>query len=583
MERLSARRDRGARHLLPGVYVFLSLLLWIVAYQVPARLNLAIGGDSIHQRRFDENPFLHQINSSEPPDRAACLDDPTRQCWWWQVLAPGKQPYRWTTGTTSAEIPGIGGGLYVVTIMASGQPSGMSTSSTWHVGAASPLTIDLPPGKIRRYHILAPATSAGDLQISMQTQPYPAPGDPRELGFVLYELRMAQAGNGPRAPAWPQLGWLALTLAATYGVARMLSVGPRTSAAFTLFLGMAITLALALARPAITIFTPILVSIALAIAVISAVAWVATRRLGSATPFVRQVIALALLAFALRVGGMLHPHAIYSDSKFHANNLFSLTLGQVFQTAGLPSEAGGGQAPYPVGAYLLLLPGQLFVAAEARVVLMQVGTAALDSLIMPLIALLTIRAGLGRCAALMGAACYLLPVTALETLARGELANIGGQSIALGFVALLALGILRTAHTDRHLSSNQIALATAALTAGLLAHSGVTLSLGAFTAAAWLITLAQRATGRTSQPISLLQLTLSATLALGAALLIYYSAPIYVESILSRAESSGQGVTTHVGLAPLSILSETIGGMFGLLPPRSRTWPLPPLLGVLAT
>jgi hypothetical protein len=217
------------------------------------------------------------------------------------------------------------------------------------------------------------------------------------------------------------------------------------------------------------------------------------------------------------------------------------------------------------------------------VALVQIGTATLDSLLVPLIALLIARAGLGRRAALMGAACYLLPITALEAFSIGELANIGGQSIAMGFVALLAIGSLGDSAPGLRPPA---AASVAALTAGLLAHSGVTLSLGAFTAAAWLIALTphpSRLTPHPSRPVSPMRLAIVAAIALGAALLAYYSAPVYLSSILSRVGGAGGGgAEARGGLSPLAILSETAAGVLGLAPPRSRAWPLPPLLGALA-
>ena len=613
------RRPVGAS--LPASCLLLALILWIIAYQVPTRQTLLVGGDVTHHRRFDEDPFLNQINGSEPPDSPDCPDTATHACWWWQILARGERPYRWTSADTTAAFPGLGGGLYAVEIIARGQPTLDPTPSAWQVGTGPLLTVNLPSRQIRRYHILAPANASGDLHVTMRTKPFAAQGDPRELGFVLYELKVAQTGGSPRAPAWPHLGWLTIAIAAAYGTARILSVGPRISAALAVILILAAALSLALARPEVTIFTPILASMGVIAVLVALVGWAITRfeiwdlRFGiwgqapkSQIPnlksqiFARQVLALTLLALALRVGGMFHPHALYSDSAFHANKLFSLILGNVFQTAGLPSEAGGGQAPYPTGFYFLLLPGQLLLPTSARVALMQIGTAILDSLMLPLIALLIVRAGLGRRAALMGAACYLLPITALEAFSIGELANIGGQSIAMGFVALLALG----AGSRRQEAGGRLPApctripaprAVATLTAGLLAHSGVTLSLGAFTAAAWLISLAQNILPPVSRllppvsrprhpssfilhPSSFIPLTLIAALSLSLALLVYYSAPIYINSMLDRVSVSGGAARS--GLSPLTILSETASGIFGLIPPRSRGRSLPPLLGILA-
>ncbi|NTV63016.1 MAG: hypothetical protein HGA65_05715, partial [Oscillochloris sp.] len=349
----------------------LLLLLWLAAYQLPSHLTLLMGGDVAHQRRFDEDAFVRLINGSEPPDSAPCRDDPNTRCWWWQLLAPGEDPYRWTSGDTRVSVPGIGGGPYVAAILARGQPTPQATPSTWQVGDLA-LQVDLPPSQIRRYHFLIPNQPSGDLDLSLRTQPYASPGDPRELGFVIYALRVAQVGSEPRTPAWSQIAWLAFFLAATYAVPRILSVGRHPSLIFAVSLGLISALALALARPLITVFTPTLAAMAAAALLLAALGWLLTRRLGQRAAFVRQVWALTLLSLVLRVGGVLHPHALYSDSMFHANKLYKLSLGQVFQTAGLPSEAGGGEAPYPTGAYLLLLPGQL-IPDLPRLRLVQVG------------------------------------------------------------------------------------------------------------------------------------------------------------------------------------------------------------------
>jgi hypothetical protein len=143
-------------------------------------------------------------------------------------------------------------------------------------------------------------------------------------------------------------------------------------------------------------------------------------------------------------------------------------------------------------------------------------------------------------------------------------------------VALLALSALSDPASNPRLPT----VALAALAAGLLAHSGVTLSLGAFTAAAWLIALAP-ANLPASRPVSPLRLAIIAALALGLAVLAYYSAPVYLNSILSRV--GGAGGAARSGIAPEAILGETASGVLGLAPPRSRAWPLPPLLGALAT
>ncbi|WP_129630715.1 hypothetical protein [Candidatus Oscillochloris fontis] len=545
-------------------------LLWLAAYQAPLQMAWAIGGDVASQRRMDEDAFIRGAHASEPPTRTACLDDPSQTCWWWEVLAPGERPYRWTQAQTQIALHGVGGGAYRVTLSGRGQPGTQPTLSTWQMGAVA-LQVALPANQVRRFHILTQADAAGNLNLSLHTAPFIAGGDPRELGFVWYELGIAQLGAGPRSPAWPVLGWLSLSLIAVYAGAHLLTSSPRLNLGLLWGLGLAGGLALALARLATTTFAPTLAGIAGVALVLAGMGWLATRNLGNHRAFVRQVVALSILALALRSGGMLHPHARYSDSMFHANKLFALSLGNVFQSAGLPSEAGGGMAPYPTGMYMLLLPGQLLV--EDRLALVQIGTAALDSLVVAGIALLLVASGLGHAAALLGAACYLLPIPVLESLSVGELANVGGQIIAFGFVALVVV-------SDRRAWSQAWLIgAVGLLSAGLLAHSGVTLSLGAFTAGLWLLALIRWIRGkRDAGLIGLPHLTLVASGALGLVLLIYYSAPVYLNGMLERVGSSDTG---GGGGRPLgAIIGWTLGSIVGVRAPGGH--PLPPLLGVVA-
>ncbi len=544
-------------------------LLWIAAYQVPMQMTWAIGGDTSTHRRMDEDAFIRGVHASEPPTRTACLDDPGQTCWWWQVLGSGERPYRWSESHTEILIPGGGGGAYRVTLSARGQPGSQPTLSEWQVGGVA-LQVQLPPTQVRRFHILTQADAAGSLELSLRTVPFSPAGDPRELGFVWYEMGVTQLGTAPRSPAWPVLGWLSLSLVAVYAGSQILTSSPRMGLVLLWGMGVAGGMALALARLATSSFAPTLAGIAGVALGLAGVGWVVTRHLGEQRTFARQVVALTLLALALRSGGILHPHARYSDSMFHANKLFALSLGNVFQTAGLPSEAGGGMAPYPTGMYLLLLPGQLLV--EDRLPLVQIGTAALDSLVVAGIALLLVASGLGQTAALFGAACYLLPIPVLESLSVGELANVGGQVIAYGFVALMM-----RSRTEPTLPI--IITAIGLLSAGLLAHSGVTLSLGAWTAGLWLLALihwlrGQRDVGLTALPI----LTLIASAALGTVLLTYYTAPIYLHGILERV--GADGASTRSGRPIGEIIAWTAGSIIGVRAPGGH--PLPPLLGLIA-
>ncbi len=557
----------------------LSALLWTLAYQAPLRQRVAVGGELETRRRFDDAPFLTGVNGPEPADQVADPQSPGERLWWWELLElQGGRPYRWTKAEAGFKLPGAGGERYVIEVFAGGRAGGAPT--VWEAGPGLRYELNLPEGAPRRYRLLAATDGAGDLGVTMRTTPYTPPGDPRELGFVLHELRIAPAGGAPFAPAWPQLGWLALTLTGAYVAALAGGAGLRGAALLGAAGALGAASVLASQRPALTLFTPTAAALAAVCAAVSLGGhWAARRsgRAGALAAGAAPIVALAAAAFALRAAGMLHPHALYSDSGLQANKLYEATLGRVFLTAGLPSDAGGGQAPYPPGPFLVLMPLQLIfpMGREARVLLMQTGTALLDSLALGAIWLALRRAGAGQRAALFGAACYLLPVAALESFSVGELANLGGQALALPFITLLAVGAAAPGRAGR-LSFAHLA---AALTVGLLAHSGVTLSLGAFVAVAWGAAVLGAIRGRPG-PVGAARLSLVAAVALGLALLLFYSAPVYLGGFLGRGGGGGGGGSG--GAAPWTVLSETALAVLGLAPPARRALAIPTLLGVTA-
>ena len=561
---------RGLLLLLPA-----ALCLWSLAYQVPLQQTTYVGGEVALRRRFDDAPFFKGINGPEPGDQVADPAQPGASLWWWELLArTGVRPYRWTTAETVFSLPGAGYGRYTLEILAGGRPGGAVTD--WTAGPKLHYALTLPEGPARRYRLLAASDEAGDLRVTFRTPPYAAPGDARELGFVLHELRVARTHSPFTIPAWPQLGWLALALACVLSAA-LAAGAPLWGAGGLASLGaLAVAYTLVFHRSALTLFTPTVALLAGLCAAASLGGWWAARKLEPRHTWASDlgpVVGLVAAACALRMAGMLHPHALYSDTGLQANKLYEASLGQIFLTAGLPSDAGGGQAPYPPGPFLILMPLTLLCPAgrAARIVLMQSGTALLDSLTIALLWLMLRRANVGRRAALLGAACYLLPIPALESFSVGELANLGGQALAMPLIAMLALGVAAANKSP----AASLGL-TIALLVGLVAHSGVTLSVGALMAAAWGLAVGWAVRRRTGGPFSVVRLSMVATVALGLALLCYYSAPVYVGALLGRNGTSGAG--TPLG----QILSETVRAVLGFAPPNRRALALPTLLGLAA-
>ncbi|NJO07931.1 MAG: hypothetical protein HC876_21775 [Chloroflexaceae bacterium] len=185
------------------VALLMGLLLWTLAYQVPFSVVLAIGGDETTYRRHDDAPFLHGFNDPEPD---------SDETWQWWTLAPG-YAYRWTESNARIHLPGIGGGRWVVTLLAdSGRPAGEAATGSWYVGEQLAMAVQVPAAP-RRYRFTAQASSAGDLEIGMQMQPFQPANDPRDLGLVLRSVQITSAAAAFQPPAAAVLGWSVLLLA----------------------------------------------------------------------------------------------------------------------------------------------------------------------------------------------------------------------------------------------------------------------------------------------------------------------------------------------------------------------------------
>jgi hypothetical protein len=295
--------------------------------------------------------------------------------------------------------------------------------------------------------------------------------------------------GGARAPAARQLALLTLALALIYALLRRFALARRSALAVALALAALAALLLARERMALTLLTPLLPAILAGCYALGTILQIADCRLQNADYRYRAndhqssivnpqspVVALILLAVALRLGGMLHPHAIFSDDGLNANNMIGFTSGQVYFTEGLPSEAGGGQAPYLPGQYIMFAPAQLLLQTRTDDIaslrlLLKIANALWDSLVVGFVWYVLRRCGCGWRAALLGAALYVLPPPLLKSLSVGEFANVFGQGLALPLLALLAT-------RARELPQKFLPLVLLILVVlALLGHLGVTISL----------------------------------------------------------------------------------------------------------
>ncbi len=535
----------------------IGIILWWIGYQGVFSTYIPVGGNAATHKREYDAPFLHGVNASEP-------ENPDNYRWW--TLPPG-YAYRWTKQETTLHVAGVGGGHWLVSIHAlSGRPASEPTQTTWHTAKRQLPTFTMAATP-RTYHILAEATTAGDLHLTMHTPAYPALDDPRELGFVLRGVRIAAVDSGTRLPAIEQLGWLTIIMLLVYGISRWLTLPIRMATLLVLVLELTTAILLGTHRFTLTLFTPILAGVLLAgiplALLLTAITkqmlrWQCWQYAAHKLTSTRPIVALVLLAFVLRLGGMLHPYAIFSDHRLHANNLLDVIgMGTVYFTEGLPAEAGGGKSPYPPGVYLVAAPAQ-FIAPDTmigRVLVIQSSVALLDSLVLLGLWLVLRQAGMGNRTALWGAALYLAPIPMMVSFSIGEYANIGGQALAMVPLVLLASGML---------PSHTIGFA-ALLAMGLLVHMGVTLSL-VLVLAAWGmgevgVLLYARARGmkpiaqqRQSVSVSFKRLTgfIGASVAAGGfAALVYYAASPFRYIYADRLADTTQNTTQNEPVAEI--------------------------------
>jgi hypothetical protein len=265
-----------------------------------------------------------------------------------------------------------------------------------------------------------------------------------------------------------------------------------------------------------------------------------------------------MLAWIIRLGGLLHPQAYTNDLGLHAHNLEGVVRGQVIFTEFLPGEAGGGPAPYPPAQYVMLLP---FGGLINTGLLLQAGTTLADSLTIMWGWLLLRAAGGTAGAALWAGGLYLFALPTLWSSLVGETANVWGQAL----VAPMMLGLwhwenMRPPPAARGWLSFAFVPAISVMFA-LLGHFGVFLSLLVFFGTYAVILLLLRGPW----------IRLSVLVACG----VFTSAALYYGAHLELVMASPQRGTLPFGWGRL--LGELgkalkIGGFLG---------PLVPALGIL--
>ena len=430
-----------------GIVLVAMLLGGLLAYRVPVHHWLGIGDGP--NAGYD-GPYLEGFNI-----------DP-------ETTGAGHVGFRWAFDQAAIRLPALGRSTYLFTLqLAAGRPQ--PATSRWRL-ADQPL-VNVQVGQTpRRLHLLLPPRD-DDLRLRMTTPPFQAGNDRRALAFAVDWIKADSLG--PPGPALGELAGCLLMIGLLYGLLRWWHLPLVLTVLLLVGLAAGLSALLVWHRLVLTLTTARWVLLLLAAyPLFWAVRWLlkqlARRLVPHALTEAHPVAALVVLAWLLRVLALVHPQAITSDAGLHVHILENLVLGKVIFTEGLPTRAGGGDAPYPPGGYISLLPALLLVPPD---LLVTVGSALFDSMVIGGLWLLCSLAELPSSVALFAGAMYIFAAPALLSLAVGEMANILAQALTMPFtVALLAW------HKHRISSAALIGWASVAL----LGHFGVFLSLLAF-------------------------------------------------------------------------------------------------------
>lgn len=350
------------------------------------------------------------------------------------TLSPART-YRWSEGESHITLPGLGRGdwrvdLTVVTANPSRKPLDARISAN-----GVPL-ITLPEDlSDRRISLFVPsaAMSSGDLDLLLSTNTFTTTSDSRQLGVFVSDISAQPAGSTPWLPPFANLIATLVIALGVYICLVRLTLSPWGAAIGTLLLIMLGAWALATYRFPTSFMLPRIAALAVWSVVLLLVlervlGWLfddgdeanAAKNAGPfafrPSSFVRMLLLTFLISYWLKAGGMLYPYFIGIDVAWHMEKVQGILNGQLplyygtnspLNESTMPQAEWGDQKPViPYSPYFhifattyALLPFSLSMTANMV-------SALLDSTRILMIALLAVRGGLGRRAALLAALLY---------------------------------------------------------------------------------------------------------------------------------------------------------------------------------
>jgi toxin CptA len=456
-----SRKGQPPRSWPPALFV---LLIWLLA--LPLLWASLISAPQLHVDvgEWGDHSLLSGINAVERSD---------------------SESYRWTTGSALLALPDLSARYRLLRMRAHGwRPDGVEAPMLRLERAGRPLGLMQLGKQMRVYSVLLPPEASGQLtQLGLASEPiYYAPHDPRQLGFAIDWIALAEADRHT-PPDLVQFGGQALLL----GLGLLLLSQLALPGAWSLGCAALVATAQLWAN----FRQPLWIAQALsAWLVLAALLLLASLLL---LPLLRRVLApwaspaqasvawaLLVAALALRLGGASHPLFDAHDLPVHMRWLATVVDGELYLYS-TPAELRNQQTFNPPGGYLLLLPLRLLLP-DGRLTV-QLGVALLDALGCLVLLALARELRLSAAAGLLAMALGLALPIGMTMLWWGFAANNIAQ---VGWLLLL-WALLRTTRRPSPL----LTAALAALVAFcLLAHAGAMVltaaMLGVLLPLAWL-------------------------------------------------------------------------------------------------
>ncbi|MCL5256401.1 MAG: hypothetical protein M1319_01215 [Chloroflexi bacterium] len=297
----------------------LTLVLTMLAYQVSRPYSVDIGGG------YDD-AYVDNFHSKE---------------------AGAGVSYRWTDNYSYIRLPGIGGGIpfQLQLRVASGRPAGEPAPNLEIIvnGQAMP-AIKLGPGwQTYSYDITGPAAQSRDLVVELRSDTYHPEGNRGlQLGTQVDWVSYRPTGAGLVFPSLSQLIYAMLAVCVVYATGRRAVLGTTTKGwlirALASIAGVAMLFAIAYTVAFQRLdYTPyaknlilvLLLGLALLLIGERLIRWLFQAvRLETSEKHRRILLAVALVAFYAKFGGLAYPNMIMIDLPWHMRFLRMVLSGQ---------------------------------------------------------------------------------------------------------------------------------------------------------------------------------------------------------------------------------------------------------------